>query len=395
MARTTKATAEEVVEQDNSVNVAKRAAFDEILKQANKEIKSDTGTLIARLGDRPMDVKTISSGSLVVDSITGGGFPVGRLIEIYGAEASGKTSMALTAAGNVQKNGGNVAYIDLENALDPKYAKKLGVDIDSLAVAQPESAEQALTLVFKLAKSGVVDLIVVDSIASLVPKAELEGDVEQQTIGLLARLLSRTLRQLIGMANKTDTTVIFINQTRDNIGGFSPFGTPQTTPGGKAMKFYASQRLEVKRIGQVKDGKDIIGNEVKVIVKKNKIAPPFMEGVTVLTYNKGINKAAEMIEVGADYGVIGRPNNRTYIETETGEVIATSKAAAVERLEQSPEILERLSVALQESINNNLYSDVERPDNSGDADSDEGNDVNVSSDAENSEEDDDLLIDVE
>lgn len=352
MARTAgKSTAEKRTPASNKLK-----AFEEALALANREIKSDSGTLIAKLGDRPLDVETISSGSVVLDSITGGGFPKGRLIEIYGPEASGKTSVALTTVGNVQKDGGTAVFVDLENALDPRYARKLGVDTEQLAVSQPDYAEQALQLVFNLARSGTVDIIVVDSIASLVPKAELEGDVEQQTIGLLARIMSKTLKQLAGIANKTGTTVLFINQTRDAIGSFSPFGTPQTTTGGKAMKFYASQRIEVKRLGQVKDGKEVIGNEVRIKVVKNKVAPPFRQGVTVLTFGRGINRAAEMIEVGPEYGVI-TVEGRTYSETGTGEKIATKKADAVTFLEDHPEMLDRLSIALKTALNDAVDDD--------------------------------------
>lgn len=352
MARTAgKSTAEKRTPASNKLK-----AFEEALALVNREIKSDSGTLIAKLGDRPLDVETISSGSVVLDSITGGGFPKGRLIEIYGPEASGKTSVALTTVGNVQQAGGTAVFVDLENALDPRYARKLGVDTEQLAVSQPDYAEQALQLVFNLARSGTVDIIVVDSIASLVPKAELEGDVEQQTIGLLARIMSKTLKQLAGIANRTGTTVLFINQTRDAIGSFSPFGTPQTTTGGKAMKFYASQRIEVKRLGQVKDGKEVIGNEVRIKVVKNKVAPPFRQGVTVLTFGRGINRAAEMIEVGPEYGVI-TVEGRTYSETETGEKIATKKADAVTFLENHPEMLDRLSAALKTALNNAVDDD--------------------------------------
>lgn len=327
-------------------NEAKLKAFNDALRHLNSQkgiLSSESGSLIAKLSDKPLDVATISTGSLVLDSILGGGIPVGRLIEIYGPEASGKTSIALTAVANVQRGGGTAAFIDLENALDPKYAKKLGVDVANLAVSQPDYAEQALELIDQLAASGAVDIIVVDSIAALVPKQELEGDMDQNSIGLVARLMSRSLKKLIGTANKTKTTVIFVNQTRDAIGGFSPVGTPQTTTGGKAMKFYASQRIQVNRRQQVKDGKDVIGNEIRMKVTKNKIAPPFGEGLTILTFNKGINRAAELVTVGPELGVITMPNNRTYVETATGETFAKSKAEAVERLENDVALYERLS----------------------------------------------------
>lgn len=334
-------------------NEAKLKAFNDALKHLNNQkgiLSSESGSIIAKLSDKPLDVATISTGSLVLDSILGGGLPVGRLIEIYGPEASGKTSIALTAVANVQRGGGTAAFIDLENALDPKYAKKLGVDVDNLAVAQPDYAEQALELVEQLAASGVVDIIVVDSIAALVPKLELEGDMDQNSIGLVARLMSRSLKKLIGTANKTKTTVIFVNQTRDAIGGFSPVGTPQTTTGGKAMKFYASQRIQVNRRQQVKEGKEVIGNEVRMKVTKNKVAPPFGEGLTILTFNKGINRAAELVTVGPELGIITMPNNRTYVETATGETFAKSKAEAIDRLEKDEALFLRLSEHLKNQL---------------------------------------------
>jgi len=346
-------------------NEAKLKAFDNALKHLNASkgiLSSDSGQLIAKLSDKPRNVSTISTGSLVLDSILGGGIPVGRLVEIFGPEASGKTSIALTVVANVQRSGGTAAFIDLENALDPKYAKKLGVDIDNLAVAQPDYAEQALELTEQLAATGVVDIIVVDSIAALVPKLELEGDMDQGSIGLVARLMSRSLKKLIGTANRNGCTVIFINQTRDAIGGFSPAGTPQTTTGGKAMKFYASQRIQVNRRQQVKDGKEVIGNEVRFKIVKNKVAPPFGEGLTVLTFNKGINKAAELVTVGPDIGVITMPNNRTYVEAATGETFAKSKAEAVERLEKDEALFLRLSAALKVALDEGGEVNVEKVD---------------------------------
>ncbi len=331
-------------------NDKKLKAFNDALKHLNAQkglLSSETGTLIAKLSERPMDVETISTGSLVLDSILGGGIAKGRIAEFYGAESSGKTSIALNAIANVQREGGTAAFIDLENALDPKYARVLGVNTDELAVAQPDYAEQALELVEQLAASGAIDIIVVDSVAALVPKLELEGDMDQNSIGLVARLMSRALKKLVSTANRTKTTVIFINQTRDAIGGFSPMGTPTTTTGGKALRFFASQRVEIKKGLQVKDGKEAIGNIVKYTVKKNKVAPPFKVGETVLSFGKGINRPAEMIEVGPDLGIIDRPNSRTYVEAATGEVIAKSKAEAVQRLEEDSEMYERLADALK------------------------------------------------
>lgn len=342
----------------------KLAQFDALIKSinSNSRYKSDNdGTkILSKLSDQPISVESISSGSMVLDQILGGGLAKGRLIEIYGPESSGKTSIALTAVGNVQKSGGNAVLVDAENAFDPRYATKLGVDIDKLAVAQPNTAEDSLDLVRDLTDSGVVDIIVIDSVASLVPQAELEGDAGDHTIGLLARLMSKQLKKLIGAANRTKTTIIFINQTRDNIGAFSPFGTPQTTPGGKALKFYASQRIEIKKGQQIKgdspsDKGEIIGNEVKFKIVKNKVAPPFGTGSSVLTYNRGINVPAEMIEVGTKYNVINKPNARKYIESETGEIIGNSKAEALAKLNEDELLLNRLIVAVQKSLYDDLF----------------------------------------
>lgn len=341
----------------------KQKLFDELIKGINgsKKYSSNdaSGKLLAKLSDKPLNVDTVSSGSMVLDQILGGGLAKGRLIEIYGAESSGKTSIALTALGNVQKNGGTAVFIDAENALDPKYAAKLGVNLDELAVAQPDSAEQALNLMQDLTESGVVDCIVLDSIAALVPQAELDGDAGDHTIGLVARLLSKQLKKLIKPANQTNTTIIFINQTRDAIGSFSPFGTPTTTTGGKAMKFYASQRIEIKRGQQIKSdeagSKDVIGNEVKFKIVKNKIAPPFGTGVSVLTFNQGINIPAEIMETGVEYGIITKPNSRTYVETSTGEIFGKSRAEALDRLKEDKELLQRLIDAAKASITDDLY----------------------------------------
>lgn len=341
-----------------STNVAKLKAFDEAIKRINANTKSETGMLIAKLGDKPQLVETISTGSLVLDSIIGGGLAKGRVIEIYGAESSGKTTIALTAAASVQAQGGTVAFIDFENALDPRYAAKLGVDVPNMALSQPDYAEQGLQLVDDLAASATVDLIIVDSVAALVPKVELEGDMEQQTIGLVARLLSRSLKKLVSTANRSKTTIIYINQTRVAIGGYSPVGTPMDTTGGKALKFYSSQRIEVKRGQQIKEGSTVIGSIIKFNVKKNKIAPPFMTGESVITFNKGINKAAEMIEVGPAYGVVEKPNNRTYIEAATGTILGKSKAEALETIEKDPKLYSRLAKHLQEVITKSLEEGV-------------------------------------
>lgn len=292
----------------------KEAAFKSLLAEIQK--KQDRFS-IGLLTDIQQDtVETISTGSLILDSIIGGGVPKGRLIEIFGPEASGKTSIALTIGANVQKEGGNFFFVDVEQAFDPAYAKKLGVDIDKLGFAQPTIAEDCLSLVLKLCESGTVDIIVVDSIASMVPKAEAEADLEKSTIGLLARLMSRACKQIAQVANQNNCTVIFLNQIRDKVGVM--YGPTSDTTGGRAMKFYASQRIEVRRKGKVDDenGKNI-GNEVFLRCVKNKIAPPFGEGTTVLTYNQGINKAGEIFTLGEQIGVIQK-EGRTYWCTQSG-----------------------------------------------------------------------------
>lgn len=334
----------------------KISMLNQMIKGINKDKKYSSANddpIIGLINNIAQNVEKISTGSLVLDSVLGGGFGKGRIVEIFGAESSGKTSIAISTAANVQKYG-TVAYIDVEHAFDPKYAEALGVNLDELFFSQPSSAEQAMELVSDLTKSKIVDLIVVDSVAALVPRRELEGEAGDQTVGELARLLSKELRKLISEASKNGTTIIFINQTRDKIGGFSPFGVPQTTPGGQALKFYSSQRIKVSKGQPIKDGKNVIGTEIKMKNIKNKIAPPFKEGMTVITYAKGINREAEMIEEGANYGVIDRPNNRRYEEAETGELIGSSKANAIERLKEDKELFDRLTERLTERMSGNM-----------------------------------------
>lgn len=327
----------------------------------DKKYQSEAGDpVIGLINDMVADVETISTGSLVLDGILGGGFGKGRIVEVYGAPSSGKTSIAISTAANVQRSGGVAVYIDVENAFDPNYAKALGVNLDELFFSQPDSAEQAMELVSDLTKTKLVDLIVIDSVAAMVPKRELEGEAGDVTVGELARLLSKEIRKMIKAASRNGTTIIFINQTRDKIGGFSPFGTPTETPGGKALKFYASQRVQISKGKPITEGKDnTIGVEVKMKNVKNKIAPPFKVGETVITYAKGINREAEMIIEGPNYGVIHKPNNRRYEEASTGELIGTSKDAAIAKLKEDKEMFERLTTALSEAIlNKKLGEDV-------------------------------------
>lgn len=336
---------------------AREKALDDALKVINGKLKSQAGgELIAKFGNKPKHVPTISTGSLVLDSLLGGGFAKGRIIEVFGPEASGKTSIALTALGNAQKAGETAAFIDLEHALDPYYAETLGVDMENLLFSQPDYAEQALNLLIQLINSGTVDFIVLDSVAALIPKAEFEGSFEDQTIGLVARILSKALRQIAAAAAKNNVTVVFINQTRVAIGGYSPNGVPETTTGGKALQFTASQRVRVAGTKQITEGKETIGKAVILNIKKNKIAPPFLKGETVLTFAQGINQKAELIEVGPQFGVIERPNTRTYIEAATGERIGTSKAEALATLETNEVMFKRLAAALQEAISESVFN---------------------------------------
>lgn len=337
--------------------------LEKVISLINKDKKyredgNDNEALVGIITQMDANVETISSGSLVLDGILGGGFAKGRIVEIYGKPSSGKTSIAISTAANVQKDGGTAVYIDVENAFDPNYAQALGVNLDELFFAQPASAEQALDLVADLTDSGMVDLIVIDSVAALVPKAVLEGNAEDLTVGALARLMSKQVSKLIRSASKRGTTVIFINQTRDKIGGFSPFGTPQETPGGQALKFYSSQRVEIKKgqpvTGANKD--DVIGTEMNIVNRKNKIAPPFRKGSTVITYAKGINRAAEMISEAPKYGVIDKPNARKYL-TFDGELIGNSKADAIEKLENDEVMFEKLATRLREVLSTKALVD--------------------------------------
>ena len=278
------------------------------LEQAIGKISKEFGEgSIMKLGNNlNMEVDVISTGSLNLDMALGvRGVPKGRIIEIYGAESSGKTTIALHIAAETQKANGIVAYIDAEHALDPEYAKALGVDVDELLISQPDYGEQALEIADLLVRSGAVDLIVVDSVAALVPKAEIDGEMSDQQMGLQARLMSKALRKLTATLNKSKTTMIFINQIRDKIGGFG-FGPQTTTTGGKALKFYASVRMEVKRVGSVKQGDDVIGNETVVKVTKNKVAPPFKEANFQIMYGKGITRVGEILEMALDNDIVSK-----------------------------------------------------------------------------------------
>lgn len=326
----------------------RKKAFEEAIDTVNKEMKKknpEEDIAVGLLSNMEADVERFSTGSLVLDSIIGGGFPKGRVIEISGMESSGKTSIALTAIANVQKENGNCVFIDVEQALDPKYAQVLGVNIDNVAFAQPAFAEDALQQVIYFAQSGVVDLIVVDSVAALIPKSEYEDELGKQQVALLPRLLAKALKKIVPLCNKNNCSVIFINQVRDNIGVM--YGPKTVTPGGRALKFAASQRIEVKRSSQIKEGDDVIGNEVNFKCVKNKVSRPFGTGTTVLTYNKGINRAAEIAVVGQNLGIIKKKGQTFYLQNYQGD-----------KLKEYPESEDGLKIGVyQKGLIENLEND--------------------------------------
>lgn len=290
---------------------------------------------IMKLGEAgKIDVELLPSGSLSLDLALGGGYPKGRIIEIYGPESSGKTTLALHAIAEIQKQGGTASFIDAEHALDPSYAKKLGVDTENLLISQPDNGEQALEICETLVRSGAVDLIVVDSVAALVPQAEIDGDMGDSHMGLQARLMSQALRKLTGIINKSKCTVIFINQIRMKIGVM--FGNPETTTGGNALKFYSSVRLDIRRIGQIKTGDDIIGNRTKVKIVKNKIAPPFRVAEFDIMYNEGISKTGDVLDLAAEQGVVGK-SGAWYDYKD--EKIGQGREATKQYLKDNPKVL--------------------------------------------------------
>lgn len=281
----------------------RRAALDMALRQIEKQFGKGS---IMKLGESThMKVEVVPSGALALDIALGiGGLPKGRIIEVYGPESSGKTTVALHAIAEVQKLGGQAAFIDAEHALDPKYANALGVNIDELLLSQPDTGEQALEIAEALVRSGAVDIIVVDSVAALVPKAEIEGDMGDSHVGLQARLMSQALRKLSGAINKSNTIAIFINQLREKIGVM--FGNPETTPGGRALKFYSSVRLDVRRVESIKMGNEVVGNRTKIKVVKNKVAPPFKQADVDIMYGEGISREGSLVDIGTEMDIVNK-----------------------------------------------------------------------------------------
>lgn len=324
---------------------AKKAqALNDAIKQIEKQFGKGS---VMKLGDRAaVDVAVIPTGSLTLDMALGiGGYPKGRIIEIYGPESSGKTTLTLHAIAEVQKQGGTAAFIDAEHAIDPVYAKNLGVNIDELILSQPDSGEQGLEIAETLVRSGAIDLVVVDSVAALVPQVELDGEMADQQMGLQARLMSKALRKLSGVMNKTDCSIIFINQLREKIGVM--FGNPETTTGGRALKFYSSVRVEIRRSEVIKNGTEIVGNKVNIKVVKNKVAPPFKSTQVDIIYGKGISRDGEVLDLAVDKDIVDK-SGAWYAYK--GEKIGQGRENAKRYLVEHPDIMNEITEAIKASL---------------------------------------------
>ncbi len=333
-------------ENDNSKGEAQPAGKSKALGLALDQIEKQFGKgSIMLLGDsKKTHVETYPSGSPSLDIALGGGIPKGRIIEVYGPESSGKTTLTLHAIAETQKAGGTAAFVDAEHALDPQYAKRIGVDIDSLLISQPDTGEQALEIVETLVRSSAVDMIVVDSVAALTPRAEIEGDMGDSHMGLQARLMSQALRKLTGTISKTNCTVVFINQIRMKIGVM--FGNPETTTGGNALKFYCSVRMDIRRIGQIKDGEEITGNRVRVKIVKNKVAPPFRKAEFDVMYNEGISVTGDVLDLAVEANIVGKAG--AWYEY-GGKKIAQGREAAKVYLKENPKELDTITKSLKEA----------------------------------------------
>ncbi len=322
----------------------KNKALETALAQIERQFGKGT---VMRMGDQGVvAVEAIPSGSLALDSALGiGGYPRGRVVEIYGPESSGKTTLALHAVAEAQKLGGTAAFVDAEHALDVNYAEKLGVQVDDLLVSQPDSGEQALEIVDMLTRSGALDIIVVDSVAALTPRAELDGDMGDSHMGLQARLMSQALRKLTSSISRTKTTVIFINQIRMKIGVM--FGNPETTTGGNALKFYASIRLDVRRTGTIKKGDEVLGNETRVKVVKNKLAPPFKQARFTIMYGEGISHAGEVLDMGVEHRLVNKSGAWYALETQR---IGQGRENAIAFLKEHPELMQKIEATLKDRL---------------------------------------------
>ena len=318
------------------------------LQAAMSKIEKDFGKgSIMKLGDEQIEnVEVIPTGSIALNAALGvGGYPKGRIIEIYGPESSGKTTLAIHAIAEAQKAGGIAAFIDAEHAFDRFYAEKLGVDVNNLYIAQPDNGEQALEIADQLIRSSAVDIVVVDSVAALTPKKEIEGDMGDSAVGLHARLMSQALRKLTGTISKTNTTCIFINQLREKIGIM--FGNPETTTGGNALKFYASVRLDIRKVTSLKDGDQVVGNQVRVKVVKNKVAPPFRKAEFEIMFGEGISKVGEIVDLGVEYGIIQKSGSWFSYQ---GSKLAQGRDATKSLLRDNPELCEELEAQIMEAI---------------------------------------------
>ncbi|UWE11837.1 recombinase RecA [Actinacidiphila bryophytorum] len=321
---------------------------DKALDAALAQIERQFGKgAVMRLGDRPNEpIEVISTGSTALDVALGvGGLPRGRVVEVYGPESSGKTTLTLHAVANAQKAGGTVAFVDAEHALDPDYAKALGVDTDNLLLSQPDTGEQALEIVDMLVRSGAIDLIVIDSVAALVPRAEIEGEMGDSHVGLQARLMSQALRKITSALNQSKTTAIFINQLREKIGVM--FGSPETTTGGRALKFYASVRLDIRRIETLKDGTDAVGNRTRVKVVKNKVAPPFKQAEFDILYGQGISREGGLIDMGVEHGFV-RKSGAWY--TYEGDQLGQGKENVRNFLKDNPDLADEIERRIKEKL---------------------------------------------